>query len=175
MRRDESSDHQPTVQKILDRYKLNELQLYSASSFLPRNLFTGGISGEFRLGIEPHYDDSLERKLAGNIGGGLGATFEPIEHLSIFAMANVGVGYGDDSGYVYAGPEIGFIIDEALGLKTVLTIKETFGQLNDEYTSINLHQSMRINPTYTVAIDGTYFVNDTTSELEFGAMLKYLF
>jgi len=157
--------------------ELNELQLYAASSYLPRNYFTGGLSGAFRFGIEPHYNENLERKLAANVGGGLGVTFEPIDQVALFAMLNLGVGYRAGSAYVYAAPEVGLIVDEALNMKTVLSANQTFGQIDsgETYTSIRLRQSARFNDTYTFSVDGTYFTSRNDSSVEFSAGLKYLF
>lgn len=157
--------------------ELNELQLYSASSYLPRNHFTGGLSGTFRFGIEPHYDDELDRKLAGNVSGGLGVTLAPVKQVSIFTMLNLGLGYRAGSAYLYAVPEVGVIVDEAMEMKTVLSVSQIFGQIEagGRYTRVNLHQSARFNDTYTLAIEGTYFVNHRDSNVEFTAVLKYLF
>ncbi|MEZ5566548.1 MAG: DUF4105 domain-containing protein [Gammaproteobacteria bacterium] len=160
-----------------DDIELNELQLYSASSYLPRNSFTGGLSGTFRFGIEPHYDEQLERKLAGNVSGGLGFTFAPIEQVFVYTMLKAGLGYRAGSPYVYAVPEVGLIVDEAMGMKTIVTVNQTFGQIDagSSYTSVNLRQSARLGDTYTIALEGTWFVNHTGSDLEFSAALKYLF
>ncbi len=157
--------------------ELNELQLYSASSYLPRSRFTGGLSGAFRFGIEPHYNDRLERKLAGNVSGGLGTTFEPVEQVSIFTMLTLGLGYRAGSAYLYTAPEVGVIVDEAMQMKTILSVSRTFGQIDqdDSYTSINLRQSARFSGTYAVTIDGTYFTSHGDGNLEFSAALKYLF
>ncbi|MEZ5563129.1 MAG: DUF4105 domain-containing protein [Gammaproteobacteria bacterium] len=160
-----------------DDIELNELQLYSASSYLPRNRFTGGLSGAFRFGIEPHYNDQLERKLAGNVSGGLGATFEPVKQVSVFAMLTLGLGYRAGSAYIYTAPEVGVIVNEAMKMKTILSASQTFGQIDrhDSYTSINLRQSVRFNNTYAVTIDGTYFTSHGDENLEISAALKYLF
>jgi hypothetical protein len=62
-------------------------------------------------------------------------------------------------------------------MKTVLTVSQTFGQIDtgNPYTSIRLRQSARLNDTYTLAIDGTYFRNADDTNLEVGVALKYLF
>lgn len=158
--------------------ELNEFQLLAASSFLPRNRLIGGLSGRFRLGLEPHYDESLRRKFAGNVGGALGATYEPIKHVLAYGIINLGLGYRvGHSPYPYAGPEVGIIVDETFDMKTIVAISTTFGQVNSgsKYSSVSLRQSKRIGPRYTMLIEGNYVFSHNEADLELGATLKYLF
>ena len=158
--------------------ELNEFQLLSASSFLPRNEFTGGLSGKFRIGLEPQYDAELKRKIAGNIAGALGGTYEPITHVLVYGVMNLGLGYRvGHSPYLYAGPEAGLILDEILDMKTILAISTTFGQIDpgSEFVSISFRQSKRVSDRYTVVVDANYVFNKEKADLELEAMLKYLF
>lgn len=158
--------------------KLNEFQLISASSFLPRNEFTGGLSGRFRVGLEPHYDGTLQRRIAGNIAGGLGATFEPVSHVLVYGVLNAGLGYRvGHAPYAYGGPEVGIIVDEIFDMKTILAINSTFGQIDSgsEVFSVSVRQSKRVNDRYTLVVEGNYVFNDEEADLELAATLKYLF
>jgi hypothetical protein len=157
--------------------EVDEFQIYSAASYLPWNMFTGGISGSFRFGIEPHYDDQLERKLAGNVGGSLGLTLEPIRYLSVFGTINMGLDLRAGELHAYVGPELGLIADEARDMKTILMVARLYGQLDsdDHYTRVRLVQSMRLSSRYTAIVNGTYFLGDGESRLELGVNVEYLF
>ncbi len=158
--------------------ELNELQIYSAESYLPLNYYTGGLSGKFRFGIEQQFDANLNRRTAGNVAGALGYTYEPLRQVALFAVVNAGLGYvRDDHAYLYAGPEVGMIVNEKFNMKTVFRLSKTFNQVNSSgnYVRFAMDHAVRINDTYTLTGNLNYLSGNDRDDLELGVTLKYLF
>ena len=111
--------------------ELEEFQLYSMTSLIPFHPFTGGLSGRFRLGIEPHWDQRLRRQLAANLSGGLGLTTTLTRSLWLYGLAGGGIAAAEGAAYGYLEPEIGLVFRPAAPIKTRLSarlLQNQFGQ-----------------------------------------------
>jgi hypothetical protein len=158
--------------------ELDTFQIYSATSYLPVNIFTGGISGKFRFGIEPHYDADLQRRIAGNIAGALGAAYSPILPITFFGTVNAGLGYAkSEAAYLYGGSEAGIIVNGAKEMKTILTIKQTYNQVESgsSYLVASLEHAKRLGVSFTLVGNAQYLKTEGITDLELSITLKYLF
>lgn len=109
--------------------ELDEFQLYSMTSLIPFHPFAGGLSGRFRLGVEPHWDRQLHRRLAANVSGGLGLTTAPTRSLWLYGLAGAGVAAAEGSAYGYLEPELGLVFRPAGPVKTRLSARLLHNQL----------------------------------------------
>ncbi len=158
--------------------ELNEFQVYSATSYVPLNQFTGGISGSFRFGAEQHYDGQLKRRTAANVGGSLGITRALLRQISVFATLGGGAGWTKgDNAYLYLSPTVGVIVNGAWETKTIVTASKTFNQVDGsgDYTRIDLRHAKRLNRSFTVEADYSLLHGHRQTERHFGLTLKYLF
>ena len=123
---------------------LESFQLYAMKSLIPWNKFVKGISGEFRLGLEEHYDKELKNHLAVNASGGIGLTKKISTDINTYLLMNGGLGYGNSHLYLYAYPEVGATIYEVMDMKTTLSYKYVYNQLgsNDFYHNFDITQSV---------------------------------
>ncbi|WP_430460777.1 DUF4105 domain-containing protein [Thalassolituus sp. LLYu03] len=100
--------------------RLNHLALYSARSLNPWDRFTGGISGDFRLGFFPLVDDELQSSTAWNVHGGVGMTFALSPDLRVYGLMNAGWYRNREADFMYAEPEIGAYLYEVFDMKSWL-------------------------------------------------------
>lgn len=127
--------------------ELEELQLYSVVSLNPRNRFTGGISGGWRFGIEPHFDEQLEKHLAVNVSGEIGISAQISTDIIGYALAGLGYGYANSHHYLYTTPKIGFIVNEVFDMKTLLQASYISDQITPEssYIKTSVTQSLYLS------------------------------
>jgi len=123
---------------------LESFQLYAMKSLIPWNKFVKGVSGEFRLGLEQHYDKELKNHLAMNASGGIGLTKKIFMDINTYLLINGGLGYGKSHFYLYSYPEVGATIYEVMNMKTTLSYKYVYNQLgsNDFYHNFDITQSV---------------------------------
>lgn len=156
---------------------LENFYVFSAKSYISKSLFTGGISGEFRLGLEPHLNQFLEKKLALNIGGGLGYTERPHQDFDLYQMLKSGIGYSQGRAYVYLQPEIGLIAREIYEMKTIFAASRTENQINSNegYFKLSINQSKRITNNLSISIFHEITKNSKLSKEQTQINFKYLF
>lgn len=123
--------------------RLESFQLYAMKSLLPWNRFVKGFSGEFRLGLEEHYDKELDKHAAANVSGGIGITKKISADVNTYLLVIGGIGYGKSRGYLYAYPEVGATVYEIFNMKTILSYEYVYNQLgsNAWYHDVNVTQS----------------------------------
>ena len=113
---------------------LDTFQLYSAFSLNPRDQFTGGISGGWRLGIEPHLDAQLSPHRAFNLSGSIGMSTHLTTDILGYALMGGGYGFADHQHYVYSEPEIGLVVNEVFDMKSILRVSWVSNQLGSGRT-----------------------------------------
>lgn len=104
-----------------DAVRLERATLYSVTSLLPRDVFTGGISGRMRIGIDQQPDRNLRARHAMLVDGALGATWRVQTDIDVFAMAGGGLGWRRGP-YVFAAPQVGMLVREVGGMKSIATL-----------------------------------------------------
>ena len=111
---------------------LDEALIYSMTSLSPFNTLTGGFTGRIRLGVETHYGRQLEERTALNLSGAVGTTISLSKDALIYGLAAGGLGYAEGGAYPYAEPEIGLIVNEVWGMKSLVSSRLIFNQLSDD-------------------------------------------
>lgn len=99
---------------------LDRLTVYSVQSLLPWEPLTGGVSGRFKLGIEPQASLQRPDKKALLLEGGIGRTWRLMDDLDAYVLVGGGWGWRQ-SGYLYGQPEVGVVIREIWDMKTQLS------------------------------------------------------
>ncbi|MDG9666365.1 DUF4105 domain-containing protein [Hahella sp. CR1] len=159
------------------KVKLDRFQLYSVSSLIPWDSFTGGLSGRLEVGLEQHYDEHIRRHSAANISGGLGMTFALDRDMSVYFLAMGGYGFGDGTSYLYLDPEAGMIINEVYDMKSIISYQTVWNQLDsgEAYHSFNLKQSKFIGDDYAIILDYERRWNGSYTSDGVEAVFKYYF
>ncbi|WP_431687539.1 DUF4105 domain-containing protein [Hahella sp. NBU794] len=159
------------------KVKLDRFQLYSVSSLIPWDSFTGGLSGRLEVGLEQHYDEHIRRHSAANISGGLGMTFALDRDMSVYFLAMGGYGFGDGTSYLYLNPEAGMIINEVYDMKSIISYQTVWNQLDsgEAYHSFNLKQSKFIGDDYAIFLDYERRWSSSYSSDGVEAVFKYYF
>lgn len=157
--------------------KLNEWLLYSMRSNLPWDKFTGGLSGQLKVGVEQHFDETLDRSAAANISGGLGYTYELFKGLSVYSFLNVGTGYSRGEGYLFHYPEVGFSINNKWNMSTRanFSIQDNQRRSEEVLKSVSIRQTFYIKANYSFQLEFDRRWNNTIQQNQFGMRFKYLF
>ncbi len=167
------------ISLLVDQYsiKLDSFTLLSTRSLLPYNTLVGGLSGEFTIGIEDHFDTNLQPEKAGTISAGLGLTEKISTDINSYILVNFGMAYGDSKPYAYIFPEIGATIYELFNMKTYANYKYIYNQLNshEAYHSCRLTQSLFPNKAYKLTATYEYLFNKSVSESNYEMMFSVYF
>ncbi len=124
--------------------RLESFQLYAMKSLIPWNEFVKGLSGEFKLGLEEHYDSELTKHVSVNASGGIGLTRKISADMNTYLLINGGLGYGNSRFYLYFFPEVGATIYEIMNMKTTFSYKYVYNQLGSKafYHNFYITQSV---------------------------------
>jgi hypothetical protein len=157
--------------------KLNEWLLYSMRSNLSWDKFTGGLSGQLKVGVEQHFDETLDRSAAANISGGLGYAYELFKGFSVYSFLNVGTGYSRGEGYLFHYPEVGFSINNKWDMSTRanFSIHDNQRRSEEVLKSLSIRQTFYIKSNYSFQLEFDRRWNNTIQQNQFGMRFKYLF
>jgi hypothetical protein len=160
-----------------DSIRLEEFQMFSSTSLIPWDSFTGGISGHVKFGIERQYEPELVSHNAGYLLVGLGFASSIHEDVLLYSLGNVGVGYGDQVGYLYGFPEAGFIINQVFSTKGFGSVKLICGQFGYSqcYQQLDLGQSLFLSRESTLVLAYRRNAIDSNSEDIFELSLRRYF
>ncbi len=101
--------------------RIERANIYGVESLLPRDRFSGGLSGSFRLGWSHQWDSSLVSRQAFQMEGALGLTQAWGRDIDAFVL--FGGGFGVHAGpYLYAKPSAGLIVRQVYEMKAVISI-----------------------------------------------------
>ncbi len=101
-------------------FYLDEFNLYSATSFLPSDPLSNGLSGQFRIGYTNYFNSKLERERSPIVEGSLGKTYRLHNDVDFFGLA--GLNYIEANSVVLAPDvETGFIVRAVYDMKTVVS------------------------------------------------------
>lgn len=98
--------------------RLQHLTIYGTRSLLPWDAWTGGWSGQFRLGWERQHA-ARGTTLAPTVAGGLGVTARVGQDVDLYGLAGLGVSWKDGA-YLYAEPAAGALIRMVAGMKALV-------------------------------------------------------
>lgn len=158
------------------RLRLEHLTIYAAKSLLPRDSFTGGWSGEFKIGLEQQFDQGLQPRMTTLVEGGLGVTYRPWPDVDVYALGNGGLGWRHHP-YLYIKPEVGVVIREVYDMKSLLTLSHTHRPLGLDggVSELALTQSKFIDRQTTVQLQARRRLTAVRGAHEASLVLKRLF
>ena len=135
--------------------RLQEMQVYAMTSLTPFNTLTGGFTGRIRLGVETHYDSQLEKHTVANLSGAVGATLRVSQDTVVYGLAAGGLGYAEGGAYPYGEPEVGLIINEIWGMKSLVNARLIVNQLaqDDLLREFNWTQTKTVNNRYLLVME----------------------
>lgn len=159
------------------RLKIDYLKLYSMSSFIPVDVFTGGISGKLAITYEPRFDTALNEQQFTTIEGGVGLTHQIMPNLSVSALGMLGVDYFDHQLTAHIAPSIGLIANENFEMKSVIQYQRIYQteKFNRPYNVFKLIQSKRLNSEYSVQFSYENVWNKERNHTSSTLMLKKIF
>ncbi len=158
------------------RLKLAHFTLYAAESLLPRDSLTGGLSGRFKIGVEPQAQVQRPDKHALLIEGAAGYTWRMTDDLDAFGLLGGGWGYRGQ-GYVYTQPSVGVVVREVFDMKTVLQLSRISSPLGQEQSSqvLKASQIKYIDRQRSVLLEWQRTKQGSRTVNQGLAVLKYLF
>ncbi|MCY4745802.1 DUF4105 domain-containing protein [Pelomonas sp. UHG3] len=113
--------------------RVERATVYAVESLLPRDRFSGGLSGRFKIGHEPQAGGDLRSRGSLLVEGGLGLTQRLGRDVDVFAMATAGVG-ARSGAYLYAQPSVGFVLRQVFAMKAVVSFSLLHNGLGDGRT-----------------------------------------
>jgi hypothetical protein len=142
-----------TVDLASGRVGLDRFTVYATKSVLPRDAFTGGWSGQFKLGWEPQADRALGDRTAFLFEGGLGVAYRPWPDIDVYALVNAGLGARQHA-YAYLSPVLGAVVREVYGMKSQLTLSHVDHPLgrDDGVTELAFTQSKFLDGGFTLML-----------------------
>lgn len=104
-----------------NNFFVDEFNLYSATSFLPADTLTDGLSGKFRLGYLNYFNSRLEREKSLIVEGKLGKTYRLHNDLDFFGLLGLSFLEANE---VLLSPDVesGFILRAILDMKIIFSI-----------------------------------------------------
>jgi len=158
------------------RTSLDHLTIASTQSLLPRDPFTGGVSGRFRLGLEQQPTTTLQGKTALLIEGGLGLTWRPAPDIDFFVLLGGGVGYRQHS-YAYVNPSMGMLIREVYDMKSIISLSSVSRPMGERSpaTEVSLTQSKYLGAQNTLVMEVRRLWQAERSATQVGVSIKRLF
>lgn len=158
------------------RVSLDHLTIYATQSMLPRDPFTGGLSGRLRIGFELQPDTTLQERTAFLMEGALGATWRPSSDIDAFVLLGGGWGYRH-RGYAYAKPTAGMLIREVYNMKSIVTISQTSRPLGEsgQALELGLTQSKYLDAQNTLMLEAQRTRRQGQSANKLTVSLKHLF
>jgi len=155
---------------------LDELTVYSVTSLLPRDLFTGGVSGSFRLGSGARWSESMQRLHAGFVDGSIGGTIRA--HPAVDAFGRLGGGLGYRSGmFIYPNVTAGIVMRERWGMKSLIITECGYNEVGTRATvcDVSWRQSAFLSAHWSLSSNLHQLWSRSARATEFGLLAKYLF
>ncbi|MEY2838835.1 MAG: hypothetical protein RJB60_1134 [Pseudomonadota bacterium] len=137
--------------------RLDRLTVYSAQSLLPREPFTGGLSGRFKLGFERQSGTELSDKMGLVIDCGLGVDARPVRDVDLFALLGIGWRW-QGQGQVHLAPSVGVVMREVYRMKSIVTLtrRQALLQPSEAVNEVVFTQSVGIDAHTTLQLQATH-------------------
>ena len=134
-----------------DSVDIESFDLFSMKSLVPYNDFTRSISADFKINYEKHYTKYLKDFHATNVNMGFGFTKKIHDDIFIFALADIGLAYGNNSLYPYTFSQTGLTVYEAFNMKSIFEHKYFYNQGSSKsgYHDFTFNQSIFIDKEYS--------------------------
>jgi len=146
---------------------LHEFTLYSVKTINPWDRFIRGFSAQWRISLEPHYDDQLVMHKSFNSDAAFGLAWAPHPDMIFYGMLGAGYGYGAGRHYLYSSPEAGIVMNELFNLKSSIKARHIYNQLDSGrwYWDIEFTQSWFPSQKYGVFLSSRLRTNRDEQEM----------
>ena len=129
--------------------KLEEFTLYGMKSYIPFDILTNDLSYQFEMSVKKEFTKTFTMQDTLKIDGGIGVDFLILNDINIFVLINGGVGYNRaDSAHLFLNPEIGFMIYEVLGMKSLFYYEPNFKSSGFSYDKIVFEHNIFLKRSY---------------------------
>ena len=134
--------------------RLDQFTIYGTRSLLPWDRWTGGLSGQFRIGWERQVSDQGSA-LMPVVAGGLGWTWRPMPDIDLFGLATAGLSQKNGA-FVYAEPTAGLLVRQVAGMKALAECRwqSTDWTRRQPGAFCSLTQSMAWGPSWRLELSG---------------------
>ncbi len=134
--------------------QLEQFQLYAMASYVPFDVLTGGISGRFNIGYGALYDANLTRLKATQISGAVGVNIQAQPDIHLYGLVNMGFAFGNNRLYQYVAPEIGMIVNEVYGMKSIVSLDSTYysDSSNAHFQTLQWTQAIPLSTKYRLML-----------------------
>jgi Domain of unknown function (DUF4105) len=158
------------------RVTLAHFTLYAVQSLLPYDSMTGGLSGRFKIGVEPQAQLQQPNKKALLIEGAAGYTWRLTDDIDAFALIGGGWGFRKQ-GYLYTQPSMGVVLREVFDMKTVLQLSRISSPLGQQQSSqeLSFSQIKHIDRQHSVWLEWRHTRQGSHASDQGLVMLKHLF
>jgi hypothetical protein len=156
--------------------RVERATIYAVESLLPRDRFSGGLSGRFKLSQEHQPGRDLRSRSTFLVEGGVGATQRLGRDIDVFAFATGGLG-SRGGAYLYAQPSVGFVLRQVFDMKAVVTLSVLHNGLGGGGTAQELQwtQAKYLGPHWTVVGSYTHRRQGAAESKQAELRLKRLF
>ncbi|WP_164852655.1 DUF4105 domain-containing protein [Novosphingobium umbonatum] len=137
------------------RPALRQLTIFGMTTLLPQNALTGGLSGRFSFGMDTQMDAAMHRRHPFVVDGGVGLTKRIMPDIDIYSMIGGGGGLLNFKPYVHANVQIGAVIREIWGMKTVALWTSSLSTMASgvRSNSFEIVQSKRIGKNISMELN----------------------
>ena len=159
------------------KFLLKEFSIYSMKSLVPLSVFLRKPSKSFFLGIKQNFSKSLKPYTSLNVDYGVGYTLNILNDIYIYALINLGIGYGNNIIYPYGYPEIGFMIYEIFNMKSNLTIKIPYNYIgsNNFLVDATFTHSIYIFENSNISLSVNYLKSTYKHIYNYSLRFRYMF
>ena len=150
--------------------------VYAVESLLPRDRFSGGLSGRFKISQEPQPGGDLYSRSTFLVEGGVGLTQRLARDIDVFAFATAGLG-ARGGAYLYAQPSVGFVLRQVYDMKAIVTLSALHNGLGGGRTAREFQwiQSKYFGPNWSLVASYTYRRSGKAQEQGAELRVKHLF
>jgi hypothetical protein len=159
------------------KLRLGALTVYGVESLIPYDSFTQGWSGRFELGWLPQNQADLRSRARPAVHGGLGLSRRIAADVDLYALAGASAAYADKGAYLSLEPELGLIVREIGGMKSLLHYRyhSRAGGQNIGLHSWQATQFLPIDQRNALVLDYRYKRRPGLARRELGLHFKRYF
>lgn len=141
------------------KFLIDEFNVYSATSLQATDYLTGGLSGKVRIGYSNYFNSDLIQNQSIITQGSVGKTIRVHHDVDSFGL--LGLSYTEANSAMFAPDlELGLIVREVFGMKTIMSLKYQFEDINKNESLLNYNFKHFIDfNEYGLLLDYNNFMN----------------
>lgn len=156
---------------------VDSFTLYDVKSLIPRDIFSGGISGQFKIGMEHRAARDWQKHSQFYLAGALGSSFSLSNDISVYGLVGAGLASARSDTFATGSPEIGMIIKEVFDMKSIVHAQHTWTDSNSmpSIGKLTFTQAFYLNREWAAFIDLEKITLDQESRNQYSFRLKNYF